>query len=153
MEFPRALPITEFRYHDLGDFMKKMLACAIAVIASIFNVAFAGDCGAGENKELISETRALIINSVPMRAVVGEYPTQKGVPECVRFDFSIAPWGRAFNIKISDTSFNTAFEMAAFDAISKYRFKNSMFGFLRRYSLVFSGVDNKIPDNYMDKPN
>lgn len=108
----------------------------------------ASDCGASINKKRIAETEALVRDRAQMRSTVGEYPTSTGTKECVRIEFSITPWGKAFNLSISETTANAAFEMAAIEAVKKYTFKGSIFGVIKKYSLVFNGVDNKLPDGY-----
>lgn len=41
--------------------------------------------------------------------------------------------------------------MAALDALLGYRFRSPVLGFAARYTLVFEGVDNKIPPGYFGK--
>ena len=79
---------------------------------------------------------------------MGEFPTEAGTAECVRFTFSISPSGRPFNLKVADTSGNAVFEMAARDALVSYRFRPPLLGFVKRYTLILRGVDNKIPKNW-----
>lgn len=110
--------------------------------------AIAADCGSLKNKEEIQRTEGLIISRAPMVRTIGEFPTREGSAECVRFNFSITPWGTPFSVSISETSGNTAFEISALNALLKYRFRGRLWGFLGGYTLMFSGVDNKMPKNY-----
>jgi hypothetical protein len=41
-----------------------------------------------------------------------------------------------------------AFEMAALDALRDYKFHPKIFSFIKRYTLVFKGIDNKAPEDF-----
>lgn len=122
--------------------MKVLISLSSLLVFSL--PCLASDCGAIRNREEIDRTRLLVVYAAPVRKTIGEFPTPYGKRECVRFVFMISPWGNPFNINILETSNNTAFEMAAFDALSKYKFKSQPLGFLHHYSLIISGIDNKL---------
>lgn len=130
-----------------------MLRLLLAIILCLLfqNLAFAtDDCGASANRGAIKRASVLLVSEYPVRPTVGEYPTKEGSAECIRLAFSIAPWGAPFRVKIIESSGNAAFEIAAIEAFSKYKFRPVLLGFARRYTLVLYGIDNKAPANYLN---
>lgn len=103
------------------------------------------DCGASRHAQEIAETRRVVVATAPLEPYVGEMPTAAGHRECVRFTFSIDPLGRAVDLYVPESSGDFVLVLDARRALSQYRFIPAQANAGKRYTLVFSVIENRWP--------
>ena len=103
------------------------------------------DCGANRHAREIAKTRRVVLATAPLEPYVGEMPTSVGHRECVRFTFSIDSQGRAVDLHVPESSGDFVLVLDARRALSRYRFIPAMAGASKRYTLVFSVIENRWP--------
>ena len=110
------------------------------------------DCGANRNAREIAETHRVVVATAPLESYVGEMPTPAGHRECVRFTFSIDSQGRAVDLHVPESSGDFVLMLDARRALSRYRFIPSVAGAAKRYTLVFSVIENRWPSAPPEPP-
>lgn len=125
-----------------------MLIPYIALASAIMSKNSPPDCGAKNFSAIIKKTNSLVLAKEPVGSLVGEFPTPRGTPECVRVKFSIDGDGHAVDISIPESSGSFEVDMAAVKSLRKYHFKTEIFSWFRTYMIVFNIDYNKIPENY-----
>lgn len=103
------------------------------------------DCGLNAHKALVRRTEALIERKEELRIMTPEMASGNGKFECVRFEFQIDKQGNAINLLVKDSTKELLMNLAAADALKKYKFHPSAGGTKVTYTLVFSGIVGAAP--------
>jgi TonB family protein len=103
------------------------------------------DCGLAANRKLIEETERLVTYREPLRVPVPETASGTGRQECARLEFKISKNGAAENIILKESTNDMLMNMAAADALRKYKFKPAVGKPTCTYSRAFKGVVGAAP--------
>jgi TonB family protein len=81
------------------------------------------DCGYSAHKAWIHQTEELIEKRAPLDIPTPELASGKGENECVRFEFHIDGSGHAINLSVKESTNELLMNMAAANALKKYKFR------------------------------
>lgn len=103
------------------------------------------DCGYSAHKAWIHRTEEVVEKKASLDIPTPELASGKGANECVRFEFQIDRNGRAINISVKESTNELLMNMAAANALKKYKFRLPASNRRVSYTLVFKGVVGDAP--------
>jgi hypothetical protein len=103
------------------------------------------DCGYSTHKAWIHRTEGLVEKRAPLDIPTPELASGKGAKECVRLEFQIDRNGHAVNISAKESTNELLMNMAAANALKKYKFRLPASNSGGSYTLVFKGVVGAAP--------
>ena len=116
--------------------------------ASASASASATDCGYAIYRSSIENTTSIVIHSasIELPITITEIPKIGGTKECVRLEFNISKSGRAKNISIRENSRSFDMNVAALNALSKYKFRYIGAKKGMRFTLIFRATLGVAPE-------